>query len=272
MPKGMIRRLSLPVAAEERSGLMTHGMMSPTNPPTSLEELIAVAKRLEWCTSLGCTTCGALPFRKSLREIPREDVIFELRLMSSQYLQNNLELFRMIIWEISAFGYGGELMDPLADTPAAVHLRAFIDWRHRQDERRRAYADSQTPEAIAESRAKKKADAIQATASHRERKAASQDAIGAVARNLVETPTSKIIALVNATEFSVSYSAIGGIVYRRLVDYYRAEPILPADLDSLTRLAANHGGHWKKLLDRFTQPSSLSAVLGQNGEPSNRCE
>jgi len=240
---------------------MTHGMTSATNQPASLGELIAAAKRLEWCTSLGCTTCGALPFRKALRGIPREDVISGLRLMSSQYLQTNLELFRLIIWEISAFGYGGELKAPLADTPAAVQLQAFIDWRHRQDEKRHAYAASQTPEAIAESRAKRKADAIQATALHRERKAASQDAISAVTSTLAQTPTSKIIALVNATEFDVSYSAIGGIVYKRLVDYYRVEPILPADLETLTRLAATHGGHWKKLLDRFTPPSSLRTML-----------
>lgn len=231
---------------------MTHGMISPANPPTSLEELIAVAKRLEWCTSLGCTTCGALPFRKALRGIPRDDVISELRVMSSQYLQNNLELFRLIIWEMSAFGYGGELMAPLGDTPAAVQLRAFIDWRHEQDDRRRAYAASLTPEAIAEDRAKRKADKIQATAPHRDRKAASQDAISAIARKLAETPASKIIEIVNATEFDVSYSAIGGMVYNRLAEYYKVESILPADLEALTRLAATHGGHWKKLLDRFT--------------------
>lgn len=270
MPGDLISKLSLPATPKKRSGIMTHGMISPTNQPNSLEELIAVAKRLEWCTSLGCTTCGALPFRKALRGIPREGVISELRLMSSQFLQDNLELFRLIIWEISAFGYGGELLAPLAETPAADELRAFIEWRHWQDDKRRAYAASQTPEAIAESRAKRKADAVQATAPHRERKAASQDAISAVASTLAQTPTSEIIALLNATKFDVSYSAIGGIVYKRLADYYRAEPILPDELELLARLAASHGGYWKKLFDRFTPPSSFKPMLDQNDEPTSQ--
>ena len=125
-------------------------------PPASFAELIEVARREEWCVRVGCTTCGALPFRKALRQILRQDVVAGLRAMTQRFLAENSEMFRLIIWETSAFGYGGELLEPLAGTPAAEQLQANIDYQNRKDEKRRAYAASQTPEAIAERRAKKK--------------------------------------------------------------------------------------------------------------------
>lgn len=223
-------------------------------PPASFAELIEVARREEWCVRVGCTTCGALPFRKALRQIPRLDVIAGLRALTQRFLAENSEMFRLIIWETSAFGYGGELLEPLAGTPAAEQLQANIDYQNRKDDKRRAYAASQTPEAIAERRAKKKIDAVLATAPHRDRKLANQDAIRAVAEELAKTPTGQILTVLATREYDVPYAAIGGLVYKRLAEYYRAERIAPSDLTFLSNLAAGHAGHWKKLLDRLVSP------------------
>lgn len=231
-----------------------HTTTSSIAPPESFAELIEVAQREKWCVRLGCTTCGALPFRKALRQIPRVDVIAGLRDMSQRFLAENSEMFRLIIWETSAFGYGGELLEPLAGTQAAKQLQANIDYQNRNDEKRRAYAASQTPEAIAERRAKKKIDAVLATAPHRDRKLANQDIIRAVADELAKTPTSQILTVLATREYDVPHAAIGGLVYKRLAGYYRAQRIAPRDLTFLSKLAAVHAGHWKKLVDRLVSP------------------
>ena len=227
---------------------------SSVTPPASFAELIEVARREEWCVRVGCTTCGALPFRKALRQIPHLDVISGLRVMTQKFLAENSEMFRLIIWETSAFGHGGEFLESLAGTPAAEQLQANIDYQNWKDEKRRAYAASQTPEAIAERRAKKKIDAVLATAPHQDRKLANQDAIRAVAEELDETPVGSILAVVASKEFAVSYSALGGLVYKRLAEHFRNQPIQVEDLNNLSQLAATHAGHWKKLLDRLAPP------------------
>lgn len=227
---------------------------SPVAAPASFAELIEVARREEWCVRVGCTTCGALPFRKALRQIPRLDVIAGLRDMTPRFLAENSEMFRLIIWETSAFGYGGELLEPLAGTPAADQLQANIDYQNRKDEKRRAYAASQTLEAIAERRAKKKIDAVLATAPHRDKKLANQDAIRAVAEEMAKTPTGHILAVLASRQFDVPYAAIGGLVYKRLAEHYRVNRIAPNDLTFVSNLAAVHSGHWKKLLERLVSP------------------
>lgn len=220
----------------------------------SFPQLIEVAQRQKWCVRVVCTTCGALKFRNALREIPRKEVIEGLRAMTPRVLIENSDMFRLIIWETSAFGYGGELLEALAGTPAAEQLQANIDYQNQKDERRRAYAASQTSEAIAERRAKKKIEAVLATAPHRGRKLAYQDAIRAVAEELAKTPTGDILAVLNSKRFDVPYLAIGGLVYKRLAEYYRTKSIAPSDLTFLSNLAAVHAGHWKKLLDRLISP------------------
>ena len=121
--------------------------MSDTTTPAissaSFAELIEIAQRENWCVRPGCTTCGSLPFRRALRELPRDEIIANLRLMTHGFLAKNSDMFRLIIWETSILGYGGELLEPLAGTPAADRLRANIDYQNQKAEKRRAYLEGQ---------------------------------------------------------------------------------------------------------------------------------
>lgn len=230
------------------------GRNSHEHSSLSFSELIEIAKRENWCVSPGCTTCGAKTFRIALKEIQHDDIIAGLRMMTDRFLSENSDMFRLIIAETSAFGFGGELLEPLVGTPAADQLRANIDYQNRRDQERLEYAASQTPEAIAQRRLEKKAEGLLATAPHRERKAESQDVIRAVAREVDQIPAGSILAALSSKEFGVPLPAIGGLVYKRLVGYYRVEPILTKDLAFLSSLAQAHAGYWKKLFDRLSHP------------------
>ena len=106
---------------------------------TSFAELIDVAIARHWCTRPLCTTCGSHPFRNALKEIPNKDVIAGLRELSDEFLSTNDGMFRLIIQEIAFFHIGGELLEPLAGTPAAVHLQRNIDFINSKYEKRKAY-------------------------------------------------------------------------------------------------------------------------------------
>jgi hypothetical protein len=99
---------------------------------SSLSHLIQIAQRKRWCTRPVCTTCGAHPFRNALREIPRDQVIAGLRLLSRDFISGHTDMFRLVISEVSFFGVGGELLIPLEGTPAGEQLRANIDYQHRE--------------------------------------------------------------------------------------------------------------------------------------------
>lgn len=215
----------------------------------AFSELVAAADRNKWCIRPVCTTCGAHAFRTALREIPREDVIAGLRLLSRDFLSKHADMFRLVVLEIS-FGVGGELLESLQGTPAGDQLRSNIDYQHRRHEEQQAYLSSQTQEAIAERRAAKKAARMLSTAPHRERKSASRDAIRAAAQELNAIPAKRILELLAGKDFGAPLQAIGGLVYERLKGHYKVEPIQSDDLRILSRLADLHNGHWKKLLDR----------------------
>jgi hypothetical protein len=214
----------------------------------TFSELIDISEREMWCTRPLCTTCGAHPFRTALRAIPLDDVIAGLRLLSEEFLSSHRGLFRLVISEVSFFGVGGELLDPLAGTPAGDHLRANIDWQHRKYEERQAYLATQTPEAIAQRRAERRVAKLQSSAPHRERKSAFEAEIRAAGQKLDATPVTGILNLVAQKDFGVPLRAVGGLAYKRLLEHYKAVPIQGNDLQSLSELAECHSGHWRKLL------------------------
>jgi hypothetical protein len=223
---------------------------STSDSTSSLLLLIQTAERESWCMRPVCTTCGAHQFRNALRELPKDEVVAGLRLLSRAFLSRHTDMFRLVILEISFFGIGGELLAPLGGTPAGEQLRANIDYQHHEYERRKAYLATQTPEAISERRAERIAAKVQATAPHRERKAASDPGIRLAANELDATPAARILELVVRKDFDVPLQAVGGLVYKRLLAHYKATPIHDIELRTLFELAARHSGYWKKLFDR----------------------
>ncbi len=214
----------------------------------TFSELIDISEREGWCTRPVCTTCGSHPFRTALREIPRGEVIACLRLLSKEFLSGHKGMFRLVISEVSFFGVGGELLDPLEGTPAGDQLRSNIDYQHRKYEERQAYLATQTPEAIAQRRAERRVAKLQSSAPHRERTSAFEAEIRAAGQELDATPVTGILNLVAQKDFGVPLRAVGGLVYQRLLEHYRAVPIQGNDLQTLSKLAECHSGHWRKLL------------------------
>jgi hypothetical protein len=215
-------------------------------------ELVNTAERKRWCTRPFCTTCGAHKFRDHLRGIAKDDVISGLRLLSRDFISKHEDMFRLVINEISILGLGGELLAPLKGTPAGEQLQKNIAYQNAALERRRAYLDSQTPEAVAVRRANKKAARARFTAPHRERKSAAEDNIRAAAQQLDAIPTSDILEVLSLKNFDVPLQAVGGLVYKRLINHYKSTPILTNDLLILSRLAESYSGYWGKILDKIS--------------------
>lgn len=220
--------------------------------PPSLDELIAVAVRENWCVRYLCTTCGAIPFRTALRSIPREDVIAGLRSLSREFLTDQDELFRLIVSETAFLPIGGDLLPPLEGTPAGERLRFNIDWQNRKYEQRQAYLATQTPEAIAKRRADKKTAREQVTAPHRERKMAVQGHIQELIKVFEAIPADRLLKFINDERLEVPLHVVGGVVSHRLARHFAAVPVSAVELDILTRLAEDHQGYWRKLLDKVS--------------------
>lgn len=230
-------------------------LTSKSTTPRSFPELINITKQENWCVQLGCTTCGAMSFRKALHQIPREEILSGLRNLTQDFLIKNQDMFSLIISEISFFGVGGELLGPLDGTPAGYQLKSNIDNQNRRTEKRLAYEASQTPESIAMRRLKKKNEAILVTAPHRERKLASQEIIRSVSKQLEEISTGDILRVLASKDFGISQQTIAGLLYKRLAAHYKREPIDNNDLNTLSLLAFNYAGYWKKLLDHINNLS-----------------
>ena len=218
----------------------------------NLVDLIDIAFKYNWCTKPYCTTCGAKEFRHALKMIPREYVIEGLRSLSSEFLSNHTDTFRLIILEISLFGSGGELLDDLNGTPAEELLRYNIDYQNSERERRNLLNASQTPEAIFEGRIQRKVERLKLTAPHRERKAATVSAVKNISSEIAEIPSDHLLSFIASRSFSVPLKVVGGLVYKRLCKYYKSIPIGNEDLVFLSYLAENHSGYWKKLLDNIS--------------------
>lgn len=231
--------------------------------------------REEFCVSSFCTTCGCRPFRNALKAIPKEDVITGLRHLSLGFLVKHSDMFQLVILEITPYEIYteifesldgtpadevldslagtpvGELLDALDGTPAGERLRTYIEYRYNRHVRWKAYLVRESPEAIAERVARRKAAREIFTAPHRLRKSESQNSIRVAMQALKMTPDVSILAFVERNDLGVPLRAIGGLVYDRLLRHYLATPIHTEDLKILSQFAGLASGHWKKLLIRL---------------------
>lgn len=217
------------------------------NTPTSFAKLIDLATKEHWCTRLMCTTCGSHPFRNALNQIPRDYVIAGLRELSDEFLSKNKDMFRLIIREIAFFNIGGELLEPLAGTPAAAHLQRNIDFINSKYDRRKAYEATQTPEAIASRRSEKKLLLEQLTQPHRDRKLVQDSAVKEIAAALKEIEDQKLLNRILQSCPETYMRSIGGVTFKRLLSHYKKVRIEERELESLKTLSDKYSGHWRKL-------------------------
>jgi len=159
-------------------------------------------------------------------------------------------MFRLIISETAYFPTGGDLVDPLAGTPAGVQLVANINHQDLMSERKAAYLAAQAPDAVARRRAEKKVARALATAPHRDKKSLYLKATKDASMLLNATSTNELLDMVISRDLGLPLRAIGGLVYTRLHKHYRTTPITPSDRVNLAKLAETHSGHWKKLLNQ----------------------
>lgn len=218
--------------------------------PSSLEELIDVAERENWCTKPFCTTCGSVSFRAELGKIKREEVIAGLRLLTAEFIAEHSGTFRLIIRDTAYFGFGSDLLGPLEGTPAGNRLNLDIERQERREDDRRRYLDSQTPEAIVKRRVEIRAERKEATAPHRDRKLASQETMREARILLDSTPDKDVLTLLDGKGLGAPMLAIGGFLYERLRKHYRGIPMEPSQREILKKLADLHLGHWKQLFDK----------------------
>lgn len=219
--------------------------------PNSFADLLKISTEENWCTRPYCTTCGAMPFRTALKKLPKEEVINGLRELSRDFIFAHDDLFRLVTLEISLFGYGGELLGPLSGTPAGEQLKLNIKFQLERDERRIAYAASQTPEAIALRRTEIKAARLLATKPHRDRKDKIQGIVHAVTKELIKTPSEAILKLALTKDFGLSPRVIGSLVFKRLSEHYRTQSMSSEEISDLNLLANQYGGFWMKLQSKI---------------------
>jgi uncharacterized protein with HEPN domain len=78
-------------------------------------ELLMRAEQENWCTKALCTTCGALDYRNSLKEIEREIRIEAIANMDLRVLEHNVDwqmATNIALWELA----DGETMTRILDS------------------------------------------------------------------------------------------------------------------------------------------------------------
>jgi hypothetical protein len=218
---------------------------------SSFTELLEAGASGKMCTKFPCTTCGGLPFRNALMAFTKDEVLSELRQLSEEFLAKNNAMFRLIVSEISVFPTGGELLSHLEGSAAAKQLLANIDFQNQRFVERQAYLASQTPEAIAHSRLLRKAERLDATAPHRDKKLVTIDLMQAASDMLDLTPDNQVLEIIIDTDLGVSKEALSGLVFSRLRKFYKINVIEKPQLDALSFLADAYSGHWVKLLNEI---------------------
>ena len=218
-------------------------------PDSPLKRLLRIVYENRWCTSFYCTTCGARPFRNALKIIPRDSLIHSLREFSEERCWG--DAFKIIVTDIGILPWGADLLDALDGTPAALEIRWYIQEANERSARHQAYMATQTPEAIAQRRIEREKTRAERTQPHRDRSKVRNYAMRDLGAYLATVPTNDLPRLLLEGTFEVPLRALGGFLYRRLLDHYRGNNPNQVDAAAMISLADIHGGHWAKLIDKL---------------------
>jgi len=211
---------------------------------SSLGDLIEAALAQCWCTKPYCTTCGSTEFRQALSAMPREAVVAGLRLLDADFLVDHSEMIVSIMLQIAFFPGARDLLEPLAGTPAARFLENAIQRDDEKRAKRKEWERSQTPEAVEQRRIQEKNDAA---ANHALRREQSADTFALIRLKFDDMPDRALVKEAFLADYRFNLGAVGGVLYGRILSYYRDHKIGQADLAMLDELATRHGGHWSKL-------------------------
>lgn len=214
-----------------------------------LRRLLKIAQENEWCTKFYCTTCGARRFRNALGMLPRDRVIRYLRELPEELCWS--DAFKIIATDIGVLPWGGDLLDELDGTPAALKIRGYIQKANERYERHQAYMATQTPEAIAQRRTERVKARAEKTQPHRNRSDTRNASMRPAREYLDSVPTKDLLEKVMNGGLDVPIRALGGYLFKRLLVHYRSNSPNEADVALMILLASSHAGHWAKLIDKL---------------------
>ena len=232
---------------------------------TKIYELDLLLKTVifeDWCLSINCHHCNNWNIRSVLTKLKPEELVQSIKLFSDEFLDTNDKLFRFLMHEIENFENGNELTQLLYGTPSYLKFKENIETDKRQaeedlrinlirqeaeNERKRLLKIAATPEAIAERKVIRKQLREIKTFPQRNKKQLTALIIRDFIEKISQKSDSELLKFVISSENKISMKASGGIVYERLLNFFKSNEISNADRYLLIKLAAEHSWHWKKL-------------------------
>ena len=240
-------------AQQQGLELCSTSMMNEFN---SIDTLISTALSRNWCVDPACATCGSFEFCNALKKISRDKIIEDLRKLNHEFFIMNNDVFRLIIRECSLLPLGGDLLSSLSGTPAGEQLQKNIDYSNNEYEKRQRYekfrAIYESKEAIEERKIKRKELREIATQPHREKKKLNAEEIKNIILIFEKIPSAELLKTAINLETKISMRAIGGLVYKRLLNNFQSSSISLNDKKILIELSKTHNGHWKKLVCKLS--------------------
>jgi hypothetical protein len=216
----------------------------------------------DWCLSINCRHCNNWNIRSVLTKLKPEELVQSIKLFSDEFLDTNDKLFRFLMHEIENFENGKELTQLLYGTPSYLKFKENIETDKRQaeedlrinlirqeakNERKRLLKIAATPEAIAERKVIRKQLREIKTFPQRNKKQLTALMIRDFIEKISQKSDSELLKFVISSENKISMKASGGIVYDRLLNFFKSNEISNADRYLLIKLASEHSWHWKKL-------------------------
>ena len=214
----------------------------------------------DWCLSINCHHCNNWNIRSVLTKLKPEVLVQSIKLFSDAFLDTNDKLFRFLMHEIENFENGKELIRLLYGTPSYKKFQINIETdkiqaekdrrvnqiiQEEENERKRLLKIAATPEAIAERKVIRKQLREIKTTHQRNKKQLTSQLISDFIQIINQKPDSELLDFVICSENKISIKAAGGIVYERLLNFFKSKEISNDERYLLIKLATDHSWHWK---------------------------
>jgi len=215
---------------------------------SKLIDLIEVALEKRWCTSLHCTTCRALDFRRELGRHSKEEILTDLRKLPQEFCEQHSDVIRLIFVEIAIFPTCFDLIEPLANTPAGMVLQSAITHAESIAEKQREHERWCSPEAAKERAIARKRRNEIAHKLRLSKKMESERALVVFRKAIGRADFPGFFTALTDVEDRLIGRAVGGIAYSSLRELLIDGKLSEAETDLLEKCASNFGGYWRKLM------------------------